>query len=126
MMEIDTNPRPLPIPEEVDARLYKWDLFRKGDTSQLTTGKRWPSCLQGTIAWRCQNGDWTVRSIDGFCNDGLDLDWYNSWVDVPEDKFVEYMDLLYDVVGHLTVVEHYIHLAKDLEKKCVKEQKTNS
>jgi len=130
MMEIDTNPRPIPIPEEVDDNLCKWDLFRRGDSSELVTGKRWPKCLKGTIAHQLPwSGVWVVRSIDGanfVRNDPPYLDWYNSYTEVPNEKFIEYMDLLYDVVGHLTIVEHYIHLAKDLEKKCVKEQKTNS
>ena len=116
-MEIDTRPRPLPIPEEVDGRLYKWDLFRKGDSSELVTGKRWPKCLKGTIARRLQNGDWTCINIDAFeiSQDGT-LDWKNSWVDIPDSRFVQYMDLLSDVVYHLTITEHSIQLAKALEK----------
>lgn len=126
-MEIDTRPRPLPIPEEVEDRLYKWDLFRKGDSSELVTGKRWPECLKGTIARRLRNGDWTCINIDAFemAQDGT-LDWENSCVDIPESRFVQYMDLLSDVVYHLTIMEHSIQLAKALEKKWVKAEKTNS
>jgi hypothetical protein len=45
------------------------------------------------------------------------LDWKNSWVDIPESRFVQYMDLLSDVVYQLTIAEHDIQLAKALEKK---------
>lgn len=126
-MEIDTRPSPFPIPEEVDDNLYKWDLFRKGDSSELVTGKRWPKCLKGTIARRLRKGDWTCINIDAFeiRQDGT-LDWKNSWVDIPDDRFVQYMDLLSDVVYHLTIIEHSIQLAKALEKKWVKAQETNS
>ena len=117
-MEIDTNPRPLPIPEEVDDKLCKWDLFRRGNSSELVTGKSWPKCLEGLIAWRLRDGDWTCINIDAFeiFQDGT-LDWKNSWVDIPEDQFVQYMDLLRDVVSHLKIVEHEVQLAKALEKK---------
>lgn len=117
-MEIDTRPRPLPIPEEVDNRLYRWDLFRKGDSSELVTGKSWPECLKGEIARRTRNGDWTCINIDAFemAQDGT-LDWKNSWVDIPEDRFVQYMDLLSDVVCNLKIMEHDIQLAKALEKR---------
>lgn len=121
MMEIDTRPRPLPIPEDVEDRLYKWDLFRKGDSSELVTGKSWPKCLKGTIAHQQPwNGVWVVRSIDGanFAhNDPPYLDWYNSYTEVPDEKFVEYMDLFRDVATHMSLVEHDVQLAFALEKK---------
>ena len=121
MMEIDTRPRPLPIPEEVYNRLYKWDLFRKGDSSELVTGKSWPKCLRGTIARQLSwSGDWVVLSIDGanFAHsDPPYLDWYNSHIVIPDEKFIEYMDLFRDVATHMNLVEHDVQLAKALEKK---------
>lgn len=120
-MEIDIRLVPPPIPEEVDNRLESWDLFRKGNTTNLETGKSWPKCLKGTIAHQLPlSGVWLVRSIDGanFAhNDPPYLDWYNSYVEVPNEKFIEYMDLFRDVATHMNLVEHDVQLAFSLEEK---------
>lgn len=50
-MEIDTRLVLPPIPEDIDNRLESWDLFREGNTNLLKTGKSWPKCLQGKIAF---------------------------------------------------------------------------
>lgn len=130
MMEIDTRLVPPPIPEDIDNRLESWDLFREGNTNRLKTGKSWPKCLQGTIARQLPwSGEWVVQTIDGanFAHsDPPYLDWYNSHIVIPDEKFIEYMDLFRDVATHMSLVEHDVQLAFALEKKWVKAKETNS
>lgn len=107
------------IHKEVEDCLERWDLFVK-DGYILTTGKSWPQSLKGDIAlYSDYKHTWSVRDADRFqvCRntDTSYIDWYNTDMEIDNDKFIEYMDLFHDMVIHLSYVDHLIKLIGDLK-----------
>lgn len=117
--------------DEIENKLEHWDLFRQ-DTV-LFAGKSWPNTMKGKIAqciiseprWGVRDKPyiiWEVRSIDSF-EVGWDdnenrptIEWFYTFTNVENDKFVEYMDHLREVVTHLKLAEHEMQLGFDLEE----------
>ena len=107
------------IPKEVEDKLEHWDLFVKNGYI-LTTGKSWPRSLQGDIAlYSDYKHTWSVRDADRFqiCRnmDTPYIDWYNTGMEIDNDKFIEYMDLFRDMVIHLSYIGHLIKLIGNLK-----------
>lgn len=110
--------------KEIDDKLEHWDLFySKGtdgiftDVETLTTGKRWPKCMQGVIAEKFFGG-WEVRSIEGLQlgypeeeSRFLRVQCSDNWVSVKDDDdFCIYMELLYKTMCQLVLTEHELEL----------------
>ena len=64
---------------------------------------------------------WEVRSIDGieFCTeeDKPTIEWYYTFTNVENDKFIEYMDHLCEVITHLKLAEHEMQLGYALKMR---------
>ena len=118
------------IPEEVDNKLEHWDLFRQ-DTV-LFAGKSWPNTMKGKIAqciiseprWGVRDKShiiWEVRSIDSVeVNTEEDIpmiEWFYTFTNVENDKFIEYMDHLREVIIHLKLAEHEMQLGYALKMR---------
>ena len=105
------------IPKEVEDKLEHWDLFVK-DGYILTTGKSWPRSLNGNIATYFDN-KWIVRTADSFevCKDelGIYIGWPNTDIEIDNDKFIEYMNLVRDIVTHMNYVAHLVELIGNLK-----------
>jgi hypothetical protein len=109
------------ISKEIEDKLEHWDLFVK-DGYILTTGKSWPQSLKGDIALYSEyKHTWSVRDVTRFqvCNntDTPHIDWYNTGIEIDNDKFIEYMDLFRDMVTHMNYVDHLIELINNLKEK---------
>ena len=118
------------LPEEVDNKLEHWDLYQQDNI--LFAGKSWPNTMKGKIAqcvvyeprWGVRDTPyivWEVKSIDsfkvGWNNNKPTIEWYYAYSIVSDDKFIEYMDHLREVVTHLTLVEHEMQLGFNLEEE---------
>lgn len=107
--------------DEIENKLEYWDLFSDGKA--LSAGKSWSKSIGGFVAKHKEDEScWDVRSIDGF-EVGWDdnenkptIEWYYAYSVVSDDKFVEYMDHLREVITHLKLAEHEMQLGFDLEE----------
>ena len=112
------------ISKEIEDKLEHWDLFIKNGYI-LTTGKSWPRSLKGNIALYSEyKHTWSVRDVTRFqvCNntDTPHIDWYNTGMEIADDKFIEYMDLFRDMVTHMNYVDHFIELINNLKEVDIK------
>lgn len=107
--------------DEIENKLEHWDLFSDGKA--LSAGKSWPKSIGGFVAkYKEDKSCWEVRSIDSF-EVGWDdnenrptIEWFYTFTNVKNDKFVEYMDHLREVVTHLKLAEHEMQLGFNLEE----------
>ena len=64
---------------------------------------------------------WEVRSIDSVeVNTEEDIpmiEWFYTFINVENDKFIEYMDHLREVVTHLKLAEHEMQLGYALKMR---------